>query len=297
MTYCSAFFTTTILAVAPLCLLSAPLTAQPLEALIDLNWAQNALWDDGQAELAHYQGTRVIYGQARPHDQTLITVKEDFNRAFYVKADWPYGEKSVFPVLKQNQVATIPTPNYPYHYMASVFFDRAKLEQGALKVTVSSQEWCGITTKEFALYSKVPTLTYMSYWDGQGTGSKPLDVPRSGVFFEEELPLLVRTLKFSEGATASFMLMENQTTSNVQLEPKATDAVLTVNKPAEALSLPLGQIPAEEYWTITIKTAEKPMTFQVANNYPNTLFAYDLGDKRQYTLKEQERRDYWVIRE
>ncbi len=271
--------------------------AQPLEPLINTNWAQNSIWDDGKAELAYYEGLRTIYGAPRPHDHTMITVKEEFNRDFYTKADWPYGEKPLLTVLKQNQVSTIPTPNYPYHYMASVFFDRAKVDQGAVKLSLSSQEWCGLTAKEFALHGKVPVQTYMSYWDGQGTGSAPLEIARSGVFFEEELPLLVRTLNFADGANATFNLLENQTTSKVQLQPATTTVELTITAPTTELEIPLGSIEPDDYWTITIEGNNRSLAFQVSREYPNTLLHYSLGNGREYALNELERREYWVIRE
>jgi len=90
-------------------------------------WATDPVWDDGNAEVAEYRGERIVYGEVRPHTYRLITVKEDFNTEYYAKADWPYGQKPILTVIKQNQTATIETPNYPYHYMTSVFFDRSAI--------------------------------------------------------------------------------------------------------------------------------------------------------------------------
>lgn len=273
-------------------------TSQPLEVLIDQSWAKQSLWEDGLAEIAVYQGEQVIYGKSRPHSLRLITVKEDFNADLYVKADWPYSpDKPIFPVLKQNQVATIETPNYPYHYMASVFFKRDNMNAGAVKLTTSSQEWCGITSKEFAIYSKVPTQTFISYWDGQGTGTVPLDFTASGTFFEEELPLLVRALNFQPGATASFNVVRNQTTSKAQQKPKVDSVVLTISEPKEPLVLPNQTVALEDYWVIDVTGGDQPpRQFQVGRDYPNPLFRYDLGGGRIYELESLERRDYWVIR-
>ena len=89
-------------------------------------WAADKLWDDGLAEVAEYRGARVIYGAARPHRAVLIVVKEDFGDDLQVKADRFEG-RQLTTVLKLNWQASIPTPNYDYHYLTSVFVRRADL--------------------------------------------------------------------------------------------------------------------------------------------------------------------------
>ncbi|MEQ8819207.1 MAG: hypothetical protein RLY93_03115 [Sumerlaeia bacterium] len=251
---------------------------------IDPDWAKASLWDDGQAEVATYEGERVIYGEARPHTHHLITVKEDFNRDFMVKADWPYDDKPLMTVLKQNQVATIPTPNYPYHYMASVFFDREDIGR-AVKMTVSSQEWCGITTKDVQFWEEPPVYRYTSYWDGQGMGeAKVPEAAAENTFFEEELPLLVRTLEFGDELELEFELMPNQTTSRAK-KPDPVEAQARVTREEDA------------GWRIAVRAADgRELNFTVANDEVNTLRAYSLGEGRSYTLANVERWPYWERR-
>lgn len=267
----------------------------PLDSAVDELWATDNLWDDGKAEVATYEGHRTIYGKDRVHTYRLITVKEDFNTDYYVKADWPYGQKPIMPVIKQNQVATIETPNYPYHMMASVFFERNDLEN-CVKLSVATQEWCGMTNKEFALYDE-PTITYMSYWDGQGTGSESLNDYGDNVVFEEELPLLVRALKHENKLEAEFKLYPNQTYTQVNPGVAPTPALLKVE--SSSLTNSERTYGGNDLWKISISTEASPndMIFYVEKWEPHDLVQYDFGDGRKYILQDTKRWAYWEISE
>ncbi len=255
--------------------------AQPLRDLLDPNWATNELWNDGQAEVATYNASRIVYGNPRPHTAHLITVYEDFNTDFYVKADWPYGDKPILPVLKLNYVAEIPTPNYPYRFMVSAFADRADISN-LVRMTVSSQEWCGMTFKDFQLWKDRPVQVYHSYWDGQGNGTHALDAREA--FFEEELFLVLRALPFEDGLMAEFSLYDNQTTTKAP-KPVAVPATLEVQDEGDG-------------WQVTVVTTDgRRIDFVFGKEYPNVLRLYRHNDGRRLTLDRVERDAYWNIRE
>lgn len=260
--------------------------ATPLDDAIDPQWA-GALWDDGQAEVAAYRGVRTIYGAPRPHTAHLVTVKEDFHEEQLVKADWPYDGKPIRTVLKQNQVATIETPNYPYHFMASVFQERAAPHRG-VKLTVASQEWCGTTFKEFALLDGAGRMAWSSYWEGDASGTAEVE---AGAVFEEQLPLLVRALRFQDGLSVPIRLMPNQTTTRAS-PPRAVDAAIAVERHDGPVAVPFGEAP--EAWRVAVRAEDsRTMEFLVAADAPNLLLAYDLGDGRRYELESVRRWAYW----
>ncbi|MDX1972815.1 MAG: hypothetical protein SFY68_09830 [Candidatus Sumerlaeia bacterium] len=262
---------------------------------LQTEWAAHSLWNDGNAEVAEYEGTRLIYGKPRPHTHHLITVKEDFLTNEMVKADWPYDGKSVFPVIKQNAVATVETENYPYHYMSSVFLPVEKPTSGAIKLTTTCHEWCGITTREFIRPNGAAGTTrqnWMSYWEGQGTGKSSPEFPE-GTVFMEELPLFVRMLQHRDSLTFPLNVVESQTTSKTKSQPQTTSYTLLVQDPLNVLPVPYGTYNAEEYWTITLRGQERTLTFHVERTFPHHLLAYSLGDGREYKLKSLERWDYW----
>ncbi len=264
--------------------------------IVDQSWAQDELWNDGKAEVATYSGERVIYGEARAHEMTLITVYEEFNKEFWTKADWPFGQKPLLPVIKQNQLATIPTPNYPYHYMTSVFFDRGQLDN-AVKIATNSQDWCGVTYREFQLYRNPPVMEFNSYWDGQGSGSAMLKDVDENVFFEEELPLLVRALKFKDGLEADFFLEPIQVTNKTPI-PKPSQARLTVKRPSEPIKVPIGEFPVRRSWIVSVDVQDgRFIEFSVVEDTPNALVKMDFNDGRHYELITIERRQYWNMGE
>ena len=257
------------------------------------DWA-GPIWDDGNAEVAAYEGERILYGEARPHELQLITVAEDFNREFMAKAEWPYGQKPVLPVLKQNQVATIPTPNYPYHYMSSLFFDRSNAGH-LVKMSIGSQEWCGTTFKQYEMWRETPIFWYSSYWDGEGTGNLKMANHSANTFFEEELPLLVRALDFRDGLQAGLMLQPIQTTNRAE-KPEPVPAALEVDHPEADIVVPAGTFAAEHVWRVTLNARDgRRVVFYVAEDNPQTLLAFKFDDGRHYVLKQTARRQYWRI--
>ena len=102
-------------------------------------------WYGGKAEITTYHLNQSRYGENREGNATLIFVTEDFSRNKLVKLDNPgqAGDDKV-SVLKMNFTKNFVTGIYPYSMMMSVFtpVERAEYEN-TLKVTMSSQEWCG----------------------------------------------------------------------------------------------------------------------------------------------------------
>jgi len=100
-------------------------------------------WYQGKAELNSYDLMQYRYGQAVKGEAVLIFVTEDFSRSKKVKVDNIDGEDNdQVKVLKLNSTRDFLTGIYPYHMMSSTFTPIYGEEQ-SLKVTASSQEWCG----------------------------------------------------------------------------------------------------------------------------------------------------------
>lgn len=107
--------------------------------------AFGAYWYQGKAELNAYALEQYRYGEKRDGEAVLIFVTEDFSREKQVKLDNPQAsEQDAQKVLKLNLTKKFVTGIYPYSMMLSVFtpvYDSIP----AVKVTASSQEWCGQT--------------------------------------------------------------------------------------------------------------------------------------------------------
>lgn len=126
-------------------------------------------WYQGQAEITSYDLEQARYGEVHPGQAVLVFVTEDLSRAKHVKLDNPRaaGDDRT-PVLKLNFTKTFATGVYPYSMMTSVF---SPVEGGGgapLKVTTSSQEWCGHTFTQLNRTDAGYRVREHSYFESEG---------------------------------------------------------------------------------------------------------------------------------
>ncbi|MBJ6109305.1 hypothetical protein JAO73_09795 [Hymenobacter sp. BT523] len=262
----------------------APVSAQALQAVLphfDQNWAMRKLWEDGLAEVATYDAERVVYKKPRRFAYTMITVKEEFNQQFNVKTD-DYQRQDLFPVMKINQFCAIPTDQYPYHYLTSLFFRRDQ-PVALYKMTTSSQEWCGNTFKSIIDDGVNFEMWYHSYWDGEGNSNRDL---RRDVFLEDALPYTLRSLKFGSLPAFKLVVMDLQQTNRAKPPVYYQARLTTADVPADK------QNPAA--WRVSIQLApDKANTYLFAKEYPNVLLHQTTWDGRNLQLKGVRRYAYW----
>ncbi|RMF60418.1 MAG: hypothetical protein D6748_04140 [Calditrichaeota bacterium] len=101
-------------------------------------------WYQGKAELNRYHLDQARYGEIHSGDAVLIFVTEDFWSDKQVKYEQGPKTDAVVSVLKLNSVRKFYTGVYPYSMMTSVFTPIGS-PFPTLKLTNSSQEWCGHT--------------------------------------------------------------------------------------------------------------------------------------------------------
>ncbi|WP_405562231.1 septum formation inhibitor Maf [Polaribacter sp. Asnod6-C07] len=99
-------------------------------------------WYSGKAEITSYKLLQVRYGEIYEGTAVNIFVTEGFLPEKQVKADYQ-NEKNI-PVIKLNSTKKFTTGIYPYSIMTSTF-SPININKKALKISFSSQEWCGNT--------------------------------------------------------------------------------------------------------------------------------------------------------
>lgn len=124
-------------------------------------------WNQGTAEITSYSLEQARYGEVHEGQAVLIFVTEDFSRSKHVKLDNPLaaGTDSV-KILKLNFTKKFSTGLYPYSMMTSVFSPLDSLTP--LKVTTSSQEWCGHTFTQMNRTDAGYAQRQFSYFEGEG---------------------------------------------------------------------------------------------------------------------------------
>jgi len=120
-------------------------------------------WYGGEAEISGYQLNQARYGEMREGTSVMVFVTEPFSKSSMTKADNPTGKDP--SVLKLNHTKNFNTGIYPYSMMTSSFvpFNDGK---HSLKISSSSQEWCGHTFMELENKNKFEIET-RSYFEGE----------------------------------------------------------------------------------------------------------------------------------
>jgi len=146
---------------------------------LNLSKEFKSYWFDGTAELTSYNLTQMRYGQARQGSAVLIFVKEPFLREEQVKANSP--SKASVDVLKLNYTKNFNTGIYPYSIMQSIFSPLTE-QPHALKVSASTQEWCGQTYMQLNNRKDFEVRSH-SYFEGEDDQELTLEK----CFLENEL--------------------------------------------------------------------------------------------------------------
>ncbi len=256
---------------------------------IDYEWAKNNLWDDGQAEVAIYEATKEIYGKSRPFEYVYILVKEEFNKTYRVKTD-DYSRDDLYPVMKINKFSRVETLAYPYHFLTSLFIHRDNPES-LHKLSHTSQEWCGNTSKQFLEKGNRYQYDYMSYFDGEGSGQTKIN---KGPWFEDQLSYTLRTLNFRDGLQFDVLLYPTQVTNKATIpEPIKAQVKVSQSNPEDELE-ELETEFIDSPWKISIiKDNQEAMTYWINASYPNYLLKMESSDGRSLLLKELTRDKYW----
>jgi len=113
-----------------------------------------------------------------------IFVTETFSNALRVKADpGKHPAQDEVPVLKLNLVEDFPTGVYDYNLMSSSFVALTPVNErpaGApLKVSFSSQEWCGHVWQQMLFDSRAVRLTAHSYSMARATSRTRSSIRRT----------------------------------------------------------------------------------------------------------------------
>ena len=124
-------------------------------------------WYSQGAEISRFKLQQSRYGEIHDGDAVLVFVTEELNPEIQVKADHP-GRQNV-PVLKLNAVRKFFTGIYPYSIMSSIFAPINAHEYPLpLKITSSTQEWCGQVYTQMNLRDDEYQVRKHSYFEGEG---------------------------------------------------------------------------------------------------------------------------------
>ncbi|MGB6153278.1 MAG: septum formation inhibitor Maf [Pricia sp.] len=128
-------------------------------------------WYAGEAEITSYQLQQARYGETRDGEAVLIYVTEPFLPEKQVKADASAPDN--VPVLKLNTTKNYLTGIYPYSIMTSSFYP-VHDNQHAIKLSFSSQEWCGQVYAQLNNREQFEIMSH-SYFESEGDQNVKLE--------------------------------------------------------------------------------------------------------------------------
>ncbi|MEP2937326.1 MAG: septum formation inhibitor Maf [Gilvibacter sp.] len=140
-------------------------------------------WYNGTAEVSSYALSQARYGEQREGTAVLVYVTEPFSKESNTKAD--QNSDANVSVLKLNATKKFNTGIYPYSMMTSSFYP-IDVGDHSLKISSSSQEWCGHTYMELTNRAAFD-IAIDSYFEGE---SNQLTLDKS--FLEDDVWSIIR---------------------------------------------------------------------------------------------------------
>lgn len=132
--------------------------------------AFHAYWFQGKAEISSFELNQSRYGANHDGTVVMIFVTEDFSRSRHVKLDDPSKHPSdAVKVMKLNMHSEFITGIYKYSMMSSVFMplDYNHFPH-SLKLTASSQDWCGQSFMQADWKGNRYEIQHMTYFESTG---------------------------------------------------------------------------------------------------------------------------------
>ena len=256
-----------------------PDTATPSVGDVADVFSTMSIWDDGLSEMSYFDATDGVYGKQRKYTRVVLVNRQWMDPASGTKAD-PRSDDSV-PVFKLNISEEIPTENYNYRYLNTIFLRRSDLRP--FKMVISSQEWCGTTFKHVRWNDEQASFQTFSYFSDEGDRRA---TATADVVPYEGLLLIARSIA-ADGHTRFLNLLEPMRSTRL-VQPRGGPARLTVHD-AGRVTVPAGTFPAVR---VKIKWTGPETSFVVESKPPYRLLKYRQGEASG-ELAFVERRPYW----
>ena len=258
--------------------------AAPAAEAADLFWDH---WSDGRAELSGYELVQPRYGEARKGRAVLLFVTEPYSRSRQVKVDrYDPRNPDHTTALKLNHVRKFQTGIYDYSVMTSVFVDPVR-DFEPLKVTFSSQEWCGHVFED-ARFTNGTKVDVDSYFEGETeVTSLPAAVP------EDALLIHLRNLASLEidQRPRTLNLLGAALHRRLKHRPARVFSTRVEWSGPEPVTVPAGTITAH---AATYRRQDgSNCTVQVEAAYPHRVVGWRCTDGESAKLLGTERLPYW----
>ena len=243
-------------------------------------------WYQGKAEVSVFDLQQNRYNALHPGEAVLIQVTEDFNTKKQVKSDRGRTPNST-PVMKTNLIERFTTGLYDYSVMTSTFTSVTSAQ--TLKVTSSSQDWCGLGFIQLNQNDKGFDWQQRSYFESEADANGKMN----DAMLEDELFNLIRMYGPEIPSGEINILPATRFIQHKHIPIKAVKATIDVSPVSHSgtYQLKVGFPSLDREKVIEFSSTSPYHILGWQDTYPS---AFD-GKKRttKATLKKREMTAYW----
>ncbi len=264
-------------------------SSPPSPAVVGSTTEFSNYWHDGNAEVSVYDIEQARYGEIHDGQATMIFVTEPFSKSKHVKLDAPNDSpEDNVDVLKLNFTRKFNTGIYPYSLMTSVF-SPVESVMGVLKVTTSSQEWCGHSFTQIDRTSSGFQVDQKSYFESEGDQQLTI----GDVYLEDNIWTQIRT-------NPEFL-----PTGQISIVP-GIQVIRFRHIPTEAIAAKAKKEVQKELTIYSIEYADRKLSIVYHTKFPHTIASWEdsyrsgWGEQARVlttkaTLINSERLPYWSL--
>ncbi|MEM1322264.1 MAG: hypothetical protein AAGG75_18525 [Bacteroidota bacterium] len=240
-------------------------------------------WYQGKAELSSFDLQQSRYGELHEGEAVLIFVTEDFSKSKQVKLDYPSrAGKDKVGIMKLNFTRKFNTGIYPYSTMQSIFTPTdLKQYPHSLKVSTSSQEWCGHTYMQLNSEKDQWRVAHNSYFEAEGDRDFKLDK----VMLEDEIWNRIR-INPSSLPTGEIKAIPSTLFTRLKHTP-----FRVMNAQAK-----MGNAGKVGLYEIYYPELKRTLRIQFQKSFPHEILGWEEEDGRlttKATRKQSMQLDYW----
>ena len=216
-------------------------------------------WYNHGAELSRFSLQQMRYGEIHQGDAVLVFVTEKMNPETQIKAD--HSGAHDIAILKLNAVRKFFTGIYPYSTLTSIFspVDVQKYPL-PLKVSSSTQEWCGHVYTQMNLAGNEYQVRLHSYFESEGDR----DFEVQNVIPEDAVWTLIR-LDPGNLPRGEFFMIPGTVYSRLAHRPVAAQRAVSNLSPSDEKSLEGNQLVIYE---INFPDEERTLRIYFEKDFP-----------------------------
>jgi len=219
----------------------------------------HSYWYQGKAELTRYSLEQARYGEIHKGEAVLIFVTEPFLTDKQVKKESGNSPNAV-SVLKLNLTKKFFTGIYPYSIMTSIFSPVDYQKNRTLKISSSTQEWCGNTYSQLNFRNNGYQAMMHSYFQDEADQNLTL----KSAWLEDEIWTRIR------------IAPETLPVGDVEVIPGLQFVRLAhVDLKVEPSTAQLKKEGNMETYTLKYKNLKRTLTIHFDSTFPYTIHSWE----------------------